>query len=61
MPDSKKLGRPPKSNPRNTNLNIRISKDEATLIQECADRLGITRTDVIIKGVKMVQAQLNKE
>ena len=30
-------GRPHKENPRNVNLNIRITKDEANRIQKCAD------------------------
>lgn len=55
---SPKTGRPPKENPRNVNLNIRVTKDEAALIQDCADELNTTRTDVIIKGVKMVKAEL---
>lgn len=56
-----KLGRPPKENPRNVNLNIRVTKGEAQLIQECADRLDTTRTEVIVKGVEMVKAELDKK
>lgn len=55
------MGRPPKDNPKNINLNIRITKEEADMIQECADKLHTTRTDVIIKGVKMVKDGLNKK
>ena len=57
---SPRIGRPPKDNPRNINLNIRISKDEANLIQKCADELEMTRTDVIIKGVNLVEKELKK-
>ena len=58
---SPRTGRPPKDNPRNVNLNIRVTKDEAQLIQGCADRLETTRTEVIIRGVKMVKAELDKK
>jgi len=58
---SPRTGRPPKENPRNVNLNIRITKDEAEMIRDCANKLEITRTDVIIKGVKMVRDDLNKK
>lgn len=58
---SPRTGRPPKENPRSVNLNIRISKDEAELIQECADTLEITRTDTIIKGVEMVKKEIDKK
>lgn len=56
-----KTGRPPKDNPRNVNLNIRVTKEEAKLIQECADAMGTTRTNVIIKGVQMVKAELEQK
>lgn len=58
---SPKTGRPHKENPRNVNLNIRVTKNEAQMIQACADRLNTTRTEVIIKGVKMVQDDLDKK
>lgn len=31
------------------------------MIQDCADKLGTTRTEVIVKGVKMVQDELEKK
>lgn len=53
-------GRPPKENPRNVNLNIRITKNEAQRIKECASKLNITRTDTIMKGIELVEKELNK-
>ena len=58
---SPRTGRPPKENPRNINLNLRVTKDEADLIQECADKLETTRTEVIIEGVKLVKAAIDKK
>lgn len=55
---SPRTGRPPKDNPRNVNLNIRITKDEANKIQKCADRLNMTRTDAIMKGIDMVEKEI---
>ncbi len=57
---SPRTGRPPKENPRNINLNIRISKNESELIKECSDKLNLTRTDVIIKGVNLVKSEIDK-
>ena len=54
-------GRPPKENPRNVNLNIRITKDEAQRIQSCADELRVTRTDAIMKGIGLVEKELEKQ
>ena len=58
---SPRMGRPPKENPRNVNLNLRLTREEADLIQACADSLNTTRTEVIVKGVKLVRADLNKK
>ncbi len=57
---SPRTGRPT-TNPRKINLNIRISKDEADLIQECADRMKTARVNVIIEGVKKVKADLDNQ
>lgn len=57
---SPRTGRPT-NNPRNINLNIRISKEEANLIQECADRMNTARVNVIIEGVKKVKADLDNK
>lgn len=54
-------GRPKKENPRNVNLNIRLTKQEAEEVQECADKLKITRTDAIMKGIHMVKEELDKK
>lgn len=54
-------GRPKKDNPRNVSLNIRITREEAERIQNCADELKLTRTDTIMKGIKMVEDKLNKK
>ena len=58
---SPRTGRPPKENPRNVNLNIRITPDEARRIQECADKLDMTRTDTLMTGIGLVEKLINKE
>ena len=58
---SSRTGRPPKENPRNVSLNLRLTRDEADLIQECADSLNTTRTAVIVQGVKLVRESLENK
>lgn len=58
---SPRTGRPPKENPRNINLNIRITKEESERIQSCADKLNMTRTDTIMKGIKMVEKEVEEQ
>lgn len=53
-------GRPPIDNPKNVRLEIRLTKEEAELLQHCADELKTTRTEVINKGVRMVAAEIKK-
>lgn len=57
---SPRTGRPPKENPRKINLNIRLTEQEAKDIQDCADELKISRTDVIMKGIRMVKSEIQK-
>lgn len=54
-------GRPPIDNPKNVRLEIRLTKAQSDVLSECADRLQITRTEVINKGVEMVKAELDKK
>lgn len=58
---SPRTGRPRKEDPRNVSLNIRITQDEAQMIQDCADKLDTTRTEVILKGVRLVKESLDKK
>lgn len=54
-------GRPPIENPKSIRLEIRMTVQEAAVLNECAERLNLTRTDVINKGVAMVKAELDKK
>ena len=58
---SPRTGRPPKENPRNINLNIRITKEESDRIQNCADSLSMTRTDTIMRGISLVENEIKEK
>ena len=55
---SPRTGRPPKESPRNVNLNIRITKEESERIQNSANKLNMTRTDTIMRGIEMVEKEV---
>ena len=57
---SPRTGRPT-SNKKTERLEIRLTPEEAHDLQECADRLEISKTEVINKGVQLVKAELGKE
>lgn len=57
-----KMGRPPKGEEsRLLKINMRVSAIEARKVQDCADRLGITRTDALMRGIDLLLAELDKK
>ncbi len=55
-----KTGRPIKgASKRDKSLQLRMSADELQLLDECAVRLEISRTDVVNKGIKLVKSELD--
>lgn len=57
---SPRTGRPT-TNKKTERLEIRLAPDELELIEECSEILGISKTDIINKGVKLVKAEIDKE
>ena len=53
-----RMGRPKSVNPQNVRLEIRLTQDEAERLQRCADALGTTRTDVLRRGIKLIEAEI---
>ena len=54
-----KMGRPT-NNPRVVQTRIRMSEDEAQMLNECAEKLNTTKTEVVIMGIKKVYADIKK-
>lgn len=54
-------GRPKSDNPKSERLEIRLTQKEAQDLKYCADALGLTRTEVINKGVQLVKAEIGKK
>ena len=57
---SPRTGRPT-SNKKTERLEIRMAPDEAQLLQECAEELKVSKTEVIVKGIRLVEAELEKK
>lgn len=58
---SPRTGRPLKPNARHEDLNIRLTQEEKNDIQYCADKLGISRTDAVLKGIELLKKQIDKK
>lgn len=57
-----KMGRPISGESRkDLRLNLRLSKEEMALIDECADKLKETRIGVVMKGVRLVKKELDEK
>ena len=57
---SPRTGRPT-ANKKTKRLEIRLTPNEAQDLEECAERLQISKTEVLNKGVKLVKADLDKK
>ena len=57
---SPRTGRPT-SNKKTERLEIRLAPDELSLLQECADRMETSKTEVILRGIQLVKAELDKK
>ncbi|WP_303997870.1 hypothetical protein [Megamonas hypermegale] len=55
----KKMGRPTE-NPKIIQTRIRMTKDEADMLNECASELGKTKTDIIIMGIQKIYQEIKK-
>ncbi len=53
------MGRPT-TNPRTGQLHVRLSKKELALLNECAERMKVTRTEVIAQGIEKVHRELKE-
>ena len=59
---SPRTGRPIKgTSKRDKSLQLRLSGEELSLLDECARRLNISRTDVISRGIQLVNEELEKK
>ncbi len=53
-------GRPKSENPKNVRLEIRLTKTESQLLEECSRELETTKTDVIVKGIEIIHQRLGQ-
>lgn len=47
-------------NPRNVRLEVRLTQGESKMLTETAEQMGTTKTEVIVKGIEAVKAELDK-
>ena len=55
----KKMGRPTES-PKTNNYRIRMTDSELQKLEYCCDKTGLSKADVIRKGIEMVYSALKE-
>lgn len=59
---SPRTGRPIKgTSKRDKSLQLRMSEEELNVLDECAKRLNLSRTDVVNKGIGLVKKELDEK
>ena len=59
---SPRTGRPPKQGiTKDVSLQMRVTKETADKLQKCADILSISRTEVVEKGIDLVDEQIRRK
>ena len=59
---SPRTGRPIKGDtPKDSRINIRLDSEEMSLLDECAQRLKSTKTEVLMRGIQLVKKELDEE
>lgn len=57
----KKIGRPPSSDPKNTMFRVRLGDISLGKLQECAEKLNTTRSDIVRLGIDKIYDELTKK
>ena len=56
----RKMGRPKSDNPRNKRLEIKLTENEDLELKKLSEKLKITRTAIILKGIDLFKKELDK-
>ncbi|GBF78497.1 CopG family transcriptional regulator [Paenibacillus sp. 598K] len=55
---SKKMGRPPSDNPKSETIKIRVDQDIMKKLDASAEKLKMTRSAIVRKGIEKVYDEL---
>lgn len=56
-----RIGRPPKDNPKDLRLQVRINQSTLDKLDICVKAEKSTRSEIVRKGIDLVANQLNKK
>lgn len=56
-----RMGRPPKDNPKDLRLQVRINKSTLDKLDNCVKAENSTRSEIVRKGIDLIASQLNQK
>lgn len=57
---SPKIGRPKSETPKDTMLRVRLDEVYCQKLEQCATKLNISKSDVVRKGIDLVEKSIEK-
>ena len=57
---SPRMGRPPSNDPKSHETRIRMSDRELEMLEICCQKTGMTKANVIRKGIELVYKQVSE-
>ena len=57
----KKMGRPPSDNPLSERIYLRVDEETKSTLDECVEKLKLSRSEVVRRGIYMVRGSLNNK
>lgn len=54
-------GRPPSKNPKRNDTRIRLTDSEREQLDFCAEKTGMTKADIIRRGINLVYQEVKKK
>lgn len=57
----KKMGRPPAENPLSERIYLRVDKETKQTLDDCVEKLNISRSEVVRRGIYKVHDDLKEK
>ncbi len=58
---SPKIGRPKSDSPKDTMLRVRLDEAYCQKLELCATKLNLSKSDVVRRGIDLVEQSMEKE
>lgn len=60
MKNKTKMGRPT-DDPKTLNTRVRLSENDVRMLEYCSEKTGLTKSEIIRRGIELVYNKIKKE